>query len=110
MSYKAEFNNRGMFGYAWESNQLRYATAAEAQANLEAMTWLLIVMLTTGQAVALDVESKERCEEMRAAVNDGTGSVSLKINGSLLRVPIAPQGGLMCITEAEFEAKKGAGA
>lgn len=73
--------------------------------------WLLILMLTTGQTVALDMESRERCEAIRASVNAGTGSVSVKVEDAYLRLPIAEHGGLMCITEDDFEGRKnGAGA
>ncbi len=68
--------------------------------------WLLILQVAiTGQWVALDVPSKERCEYMLQEVRKGGATVTLK-NG----VKLSIDRGIACITQEEFEAKQGAGA
>ena len=70
------------------------------------MTWLLILQVAiTGQWIALDVPSKERCEYMLQETSKGGATVTLK-NG----VKLSIEKGIACMTEEEFEAKKGAGA
>ncbi len=69
------------------------------------MTWLLIVALVSGKAIALDVPSREQCFYMLESINAGTGYVTL-MDGERLQIESA----LGCMTEHEFDLRKGAGA
>ncbi len=64
--------------------------------------WLLILQVAgTGQWIALDVPSRERCEYMLQETRKGGATVTMK-NG----VKLAIDQGIACITQEEFEANQ----
>ena len=69
------------------------------------MTWMLIVMLATGQMLALGQPSEQACLADLAKVRAGIHNVVTLDNGLVL--PLAK--GLGCVSEAEFNLRRGGG-
>lgn len=67
------------------------------------MRWLIIIQLTTGQSVGLDIASEQECRDALAKIAAGHYTHVTLENG--LRLPIAR--GLGCETVERFEVSKG---